>query len=154
MPLFKRDAQKESGEQHSLASMRVLNQEGIFDRLEEEIFRAERYGRALMVLCVLPQRLPGEDPQPKETTLAADALSGRLRFSDRVGMLDDGTLVVLLPETSGDAARVVAHKIVADLAIRGSGLGHAKWLVGTSTFPEDGTDPSSMVVAAFQRAKI
>lgn len=154
MPLFRRHEQKaELGDQPSPPATRILSQNDIFDRIEEEISRAQRHGRFLSVLCVLPQRLPGEEPEPRETTLAADVVSAELRLQDCLGRLDDETLVVVLPETSADAARVIAHRVVSDLAIRGGGLGHAKWFVGASSFSDDSADPPEVVSIALRRAR-
>jgi hypothetical protein len=154
MPLFKRrDPAGRPEDELSPPATRVLGQQDILDRIEEEMFRAERYGRPLAVLCALPQRLPNEAPERQEMLRAADAVTAQLRFSDRVGTLEDGTLVAVLPETPADVARVISHRIVADLAIRGAGASHVKWFVGVSTYPDDGSDPPSMVVAALKRAQ-
>jgi hypothetical protein len=152
MPLFKRRGHEHQVDEPAGTS-RVLTQREILDRLEEEIFLAERYGRSLAVLCVLPQLLPAEALDPVELATAADAVNARLRFSDRVGVLDEGTLVLVLPETSGDVARVIGQRIASDLGIRSAAAGHRKWLAGTGTFPEDGADPPTIVVAALQRAR-
>ena len=83
----------------------ILNLQAIFDRLEEEIFRAERYSRPLAVLCIVPQRVVGEVPQPGEIASAADFVGSKLRFSDRVGVLTDGSILAILPETPLEVAR-------------------------------------------------
>ena len=153
MPLFKRrdsgDDAHESGED----SARVLSERDILDRIEEEIFRAGRYDRPLVVLCVLRQRLGDELSTPAEMRHAVEAVSAQLRFSDRVGVLADGTIVAVLPETAGDMVRPVAHRVAADLSLRAGATGSRKWLTGTATFPEDGADPPAIVTAAMQRAR-
>ena len=150
MPLFKRHG---SDDQSTGDASRVLSERAILDRIEEEIFRADRYGRPLVILCALPQRVPSEALPPKEMASATDAVIAQLRFSDRVGTLSDGTIVAVLPETSADVARAVAHRIATDLAIRSAGTNFRKWFVGTSTFPDDGGDPPAIVTAAIQRAE-
>ncbi len=132
-----------------------MSEHDIFNRLEEEIARAERYGRYLSIICLLPQRLVVETPRPEEIDLAAEAVRDHLRFSDQIGRLGDGTIVVILPETQGDTARVTAHRMVADLAVRSRapGWGHAKWLAGVSTVPDDGRDPPTLVTTALHRAE-
>lgn len=154
MPLFKRRGRDEQpSDGPPPAAARILNLQEIFDRLEEEIFRAERYGRPLVVLCVLPQRTAGETLNPREITAAAEFVSSELRFSDRVGVLTDGAVVAVLPETQPEVARVVAHRLAADLAIRSAGGTRRNWLAGTSAFPDDGADPPAMVQAAIDRAQ-
>jgi hypothetical protein len=154
MPLFKRRGREGGqGEESPQSVPRILNLQEIFDRLEEEIFRADRYARPLVVLCLAPQRIAGEAPQPGEIASAADFVSTALRFSDRVGVLTDGTIVAVLPETRPDVARVIAHRIAADLAVRSPAGTRRNWLAGTSTFPDDGADPPAMVQAALGRAQ-
>jgi hypothetical protein len=153
MPLFKRRGRDEQpGDGSPPAAARILNLQEIFDRLEEEIFRAGRYGRPLVVLCVVPQRMTGAVPDPQEIAAAAEFVSSELRFSDRVGVLTDGAVVAVLPETQPDVARVIAHRLAADLAVRSAGSTRRNWLAGTSTFPEDGADPPAMVQAAIDHA--
>ena len=152
MPLFRKRGNGEDEERDSSRD-RFLNQQDILDRLEEEIFRADRFGRALVILCVVPQLVPGESPAAGEIAFARDVVAAQLRFSDRVGTLEDGTLVAVLPETEATSARVVAHRIAADLTVRSTGANRRNWLVGASTFPDDGSDPPAMVAAAMGRAQ-
>jgi hypothetical protein len=154
MPLFKRRGREgEPGDEPPQGAPRIFNLQEIFDRLEEEIFRADRYARPLVVLCIVPQGVVGEVPQPGEIAAAADFVSTTLRFSDRVGVLTDGTIVAVLPETRPDVARVIAHRLAADLAVRSPAGTRRNWLAGTSTFPDDGADPPAMVQAALDRAQ-
>lgn len=154
MPLFKRhEREGEPGDEPPRSASRILNLQEIFDRLEEEIFRADRYARALVVLCIVPQRIAGEAPQPDEIGSAADFVSTTLRFSDRVGVLTDGTIVAVLPETQPEVARVIAQRMAADLGVRSPTGSRRNWLAGTSTFPDDGADPPAMVQAALDRAQ-
>ena len=130
MPLFKRRGRDEQpGDDSPPAVARILNLQEIFDRLEEEIFRAERYARPLVVLCIVPQRL-GEAPDAREIAAAAAFVSSTLRFSDRVGVLTDGTIMALLPETQPEVAGVVAHRIAADLVVRSAAGTQRNWLAG------------------------
>ena len=153
MPLFKRLGQNEEPDGPPPGgSPRVLNLQAIFDRLEEEIFRAERYARPLVCLCIVPQSLPGA-PTQAELGSAAEFVSKELRFSDRVGVLTDGTIVAVLPETQPAVARVVGDRIAGDLVMRSTGTTHRNWHAGTSAFPDDGADPPSLVQAAIDRAQ-
>lgn len=154
MPLFKRRGPEgEPGDEPPQGAPRILNLQEIFDRLEEEIFRADRYARPLVVLCIVPQRLAGDAPEPREIASAADFVSTALRFSDRVGVLADGTIVAVLPETQPEVARVIAHRIAADLTVRSAAGTRRNWLAGTSTFPDDGADPPALVQAALDHAQ-
>jgi hypothetical protein len=151
MRLFKRRRNEtvRGGKAPSIVTV-LLRQHEILDAIADEIGRAHRNNCSVTVLCVVPQALRSKALQPMETALAADVVSAQLRFSDRMGSLSDGTLVIVLPEAPRDDAHVIASRIAAQLAMRGSG---ARWRVGTSAFPDDGVEPSTMVAAALQRAQ-
>ena len=152
--MFKRRGQNEEPDGAPPGgTARVLNLQDIFDRLEEEIFRAERYARPLVCLCIVPQSLPTGAPTQAEIASAAEFVITELRFSDRVGVLTDGIIVAVLPETQPAVARVVGHRIAGDLVTRSTGSTHRNWLAGTSAFPDDGADPPSLVQAAIDRAQ-
>lgn len=153
MPLFKRHGGDGDSKEPGDAASRILDEREIFERIEEELFRAERYGRPLVILCARPQLLPNEAIRPEEAAVAIEAVSAQLRFSDRVGTLLDGTIVAVLPETPVEVARVIAQRIAVDLTLRSAGVSQRKWLVGASSFPDDGNDPPSIVIAAMQRAQ-
>lgn len=153
MPLFKRRDQSEPDRRDDAPPPgRILDEREILDRIEEELFRAARYARPLVVLCARPQVLGDESLPGDEVRSAAALVEAALRFSDRVGVLADGSIVAVLPETPIDVARVVAHRIGADLTARSASTTMRKWLVGTSTYPDDGEDPPAVVTAALARA--
>lgn len=155
MPPFKRRGKGDDAQdpEPSFPAARILSQQDILDRLEEEIVRAGRYSRALVVLCVVPQRPAGEALRPGETEFAAEAVSAHLRLSDRVGTLNDGMLIATLPETDIAVVRVIEQRVAADLAVRTAGGNRRNWRTGTSVFPEDGADPPALVQAAIDRAQ-
>jgi GGDEF domain-containing protein len=155
MPLFKkrRNDDDDTPADAPGAADRLLDQTEILDRLEEEIFRADRYGRSLVVLCALPQLTTGEALGAAGIATAWEALSAQLRFSDRVGILNDGAFVAVLPETDAQSARVIAHRLAADLTVRSTGANRRNWLVGIGEWPVDGSDPPALVEAAMSRAQ-
>ena len=71
---------------------------------------------------------------------------------DRVGALDTGALVAVLPETDFAGARVAAHRLSTDLAIRSAGTQVRNWLSGVAEFPADGEDASALIDSAMARA--
>ncbi len=156
MPLFKR--RTDDGEPGAPADApsrsRVLSEPDILDRLEEEIVRATRYDRPLVVVCAVPQLLPNQSLGHEEIATAAEAIGVRLRFCDQIGALRDGTLVALLPETDAASARVVAHRLAADLVVRSAGQERRNWRAGVAQVPEDGADPPTVVRAAIARATV
>jgi hypothetical protein len=153
MPIFKRsDPSHHDGAAGDATPSRILAEREILDRIEEEIFRAARYSRPLVVLCARAQLLTNEALSAAEINGAAETVGAQLRFSDRVGTLADGSVVAVLPETTMAVARVIAHRIAADLTLRSSGSASRKWSVGASTYPDDGADPPAIVMAAMTRA--
>lgn len=153
MPLFKRreeDAKAGDGSPKALA--RILSIEDIFDRLEEEIVRVQRYGGALSVFAITPQRLANALDE-REGASASEFVRTQLRFNDLVSVMTDGTVVAILPETEFDGARVVAHRIASDLTVRSTAERHRKWLSGVSAFPTDGEDPPALMQSAIDRAQ-
>ncbi len=155
MPLFKRREQAEHNEvpaAPAASTRRILSEPEIREHLDEEAGRARRYGRPLIVLCLVPQKLPGEVLRPGELESVADIVRTHLRQSDRVGALDTGVLVAVLPETDFAGARVAAHRLSADLAIRSTGTQARNWLPGVAEFPADGEDASALIDSAMARA--
>lgn len=104
------------------------------------------------MLCLIPQKLPGEVLRPSELESVADIVRTHLRQSDRVGALDTGALVAVLPETDFAGARVAAHRLSADLAIRSAGTHARNWLPGVADFPADGEDASALIDSAVAKA--
>jgi hypothetical protein len=153
MPIFKRrDPSHDDSTPGDATPSRILAEREILDRIEEEIFRAARYGRPLVVLCARAQLLTNETLSAREAAAAAEVVGAQLRFSDRVGTLADGSVVAVLPETTMAVARAIAHRIAADLTTRSTATFARKWSVGASTYPDDGEDPPAIVMAAMTRA--
>ena len=97
-------------------------------RLEEEVERALRFGRALAVLA-----FDGAN---------TSALGAALRRIDVVGRGDDGLLLVLLPETERADAVELARTVIAahpvDVAVR----------AGVAACPADACEVDAIVAAA------
>ncbi len=73
-----------------------------------ERMRVDRNGSILALLLV---RLPQEKSGIKELQFLGRVLEGRLRVTDTPGLLDDGRIGVLLPDTSREGAWKVAADI-------------------------------------------
>ena len=116
------------------------------------MFRAGRYGRALSLFALVAQTLPGEATPPREVEAAAGAIATSLRFCDRVGVLRNGVLIGVLPETGEDGARAVGHRIAVDLTIRSRGSTRRSWVAGAAEYPRDGQDPPALVQFAIDAA--
>ncbi len=66
-----------------------------------ERMRVDRNGSVLSLLFV---RLPAHKAGSADIAFLARVLEGRLRVTDTPGLLDDGRIAVLLPDTSADGA--------------------------------------------------
>lgn len=97
-------------------------------RLQEEIERCARYGTHVTVMLAKNE---GED-------WTASAVRAKLRRSDLPGLLRDGTLGVILPNTARDAA--LQARLTRTLATRAS--------IGLACYPEDGADASELLRVA------
>ncbi|MBX5484481.1 MAG: response regulator [Myxococcaceae bacterium] len=84
-----------------------LDRGGFTVRLEQELSRAERYGRHLSVALLSPQKPVGD----KARTVAV-RLRQTLRSPDVVGHLGDGTFVLALPECSVAEVQQTVSRLV------------------------------------------
>ncbi len=103
----------------------------VLERLADEPNRARRYGRALSCALLDLDGLArvngavGTDGGDAVLRGAANAVRAQLRRSDVVGRLRDDELLVVLPETDGPGARVIAERLrlaVASLAVLHAGI--------------------------------
>jgi GGDEF domain-containing protein len=120
----------------------LLNRRNILQELNAQVSRSRRYGNVLSVLYL---QLPA---MPVEVRRAfAQAVKGTLRWVDIVGRWDDDALLVVLPETSRDAASVLAHKLLEVVQesfaeLERPRVGAAQWVRG-----EESTDLVSRAAA-------
>jgi GGDEF domain-containing protein len=109
----------------------LLNRRNLLQELNAQVSRSRRYGNVLSVLHVsLPPALA-----PELRRSLAQALKSTLRWVDIIGRWDDDSLLVILPETSREAAGVLARKLAEVLpADRGQAglpvVGVAQWMRG------------------------
>ena len=102
-------------------------------RCEEECFRAERYDRLFCLLLIEPVQ---EGDNQLAARLIGDWVEDDLRASDRAAYLGGGRYVVLLPETSRQAADRLAQRcrsVVAQVTTR------------IASFPEDGRSFAELI---------
>ena len=115
-------------------------------RLAEEIARADRYQRSLVVVLLEPANLLA-DSTDEVYARAAKALRQSLRFSDFAGQFDEERFLALLPETDREGAKIVGHRLLADL--RSSSEPPVRWRGALVTYPEDGAGPDTLIDRAF-----
>ncbi|HZH04389.1 MAG TPA: response regulator, partial [Myxococcaceae bacterium] len=88
----------------------LLDRGGLLQRLEEEVARAQRYGRPWVLALLTAQRPLGEGLRT-----CATALRDKLRPPDAVAHLGGGTFVLVLPELPPDAGRAAMYRLGAEL---------------------------------------
>ena len=98
----------------------------ILHRLDEELERSRRYDRPLSVIVVAPMLLPGERPTSLELEVAAAAARAASRSTDLLGRLGRDAILMIMPETSREGARVAAFRWRSDMWLR-RGVGGHKW---------------------------
>lgn len=122
---------------------------------------AQRHGRRCSVLAI---SLAGETPEGREE--ATRAIAEVVRTTDALSGLEEGDLVLFLPETGGLGAqacrRRIAARLYGDRRARpkpDSTRGHephsrrAPPAIGAATFPHDGATLAQLVRAARGRAR-
>ena len=115
------------------------NQQGFFKQLEEEVGRAKRYGTSFSLLlfqiCNLQQLQSIYKKQDimfiKKTV--AEIVASKLRFTDCKGILDDGSIGVILPQTESGGLNIVVSKIDTAVGLIPVKLSSAKRMVRVRT---------------------
>ena len=141
-------------------------------RLDEELERANRYGRALSLVLVDLDDLRGVNDRwgrpagDHVLTQVAQLLMSGARMVDRVGRWAGGTFAIVLPETGAGAAFGLAERMRADLAARRFGavvlagarpLGPLRVTVSCGVAAAQGHDGRGLVARAHEalhRAKL
>jgi len=93
----------------------LLNRLAIFQELTAEISRSRRYANPLGAIMVRFSDCAKLDPPAVKAAstreLVSQCINAGLRWVDSVGALDEGTLLVVLPETEATAIEQVSHKL-------------------------------------------
>jgi diguanylate cyclase (GGDEF)-like protein len=94
-----------------------LNTQGFFQRLEEEVGRANRFKEMLSVLYVNISDMGelksvyGEEGYREILKTIAQTILANTRVVDIKGLIDEGTIGIILPGVNLDSARVVKEKL-------------------------------------------
>lgn len=131
-------------------------------RLEEEIRRSQRYGRTFSLLVMDIDRFKtvndshGHQVGDDVLKAVADCIKRSIRGGvDMAGRYGGDELIVLLPETSADGARIVAERIRSvvagsPVALPTGGSLDVTVSIGISTFPQGGDSASQLFAHADQ----
>lgn len=103
----------------------LLNRRAILQALELQVSRSRRYGNPLSLIRLI-LKPPMEPPKPGSLKAFAMELKAELRWADQIGRLDESSLLLILPETPGVGAEMLAAKLGHQ---RAAPVGEAKWRI-------------------------
>ena len=115
------------------------NQQGFFKQLEEEVGRAKRYGTSFSLLLFQISNLQQLQSIYKKQDImfikktVAEIVASKLRFTDCKGILDDGSIGVILPQTESGGLNIVVSKIDTAVGLIPVKLSSAKRMVRVMT---------------------
>lgn len=115
------------------------NQQGFFKQLEEEVGRAKRYGTSFSLLLFQISNLQQLQSIYKKQDImfikktVAEIVASKLRFTDCKGILDDGSIGVILPQTESGGLNIVVSKIDTAVGLTPVKLSSAKRMVRVRT---------------------
>jgi hypothetical protein len=101
----------------------------ILHRLDEELEQSRRYDRPLSVIIGAPMLLPGERLSSAEIEVAAAAARAAARSTDLLGWLGQDRILIVMPETTPDGAKVGAFRWRNEMWLRSRQVGERKWQV-------------------------
>lgn len=110
-------------------------------RLQEEIERSQRYRLHFAVLLVKPSGLHYEADAQAASAWFGEHIWRLLRRSDLPALLQDGSLGVVMPNTSPRAAQTLRRRVIKELAA-------VEPRAGLACFPTDGEAVSVLLKAA------
>lgn len=115
------------------------NQQGFFKQLEEVVGRAKRYGTSFSLLLFQISNLQQLQSIYKKQDImfikktVAEIVASKLRFTDCRGILDDGSIGVILPQTESGGLNIVVSKIDTAVGLIPVKLSSAKRMVRVRT---------------------
>jgi diguanylate cyclase (GGDEF)-like protein len=118
----------------------ALTRRGFLEKVEQEIARCRRYGRAASLVLVDVDHFKsvndtwGHPAGDKVLRELAATIEGAGRSADVLGRIGGEEFAVLLPETGGDDAMAAAERLRAAVSMRAIDLGSARTIAITASF--------------------
>lgn len=122
----------------------LFNRKTILKALDTQVSRSRRYENPLALLRLsLKSSCPSGETQETLRRIS-QMLKDQLRWADQIGMIDDTTFLIILPETSFSAAKELATKLANDRTTLGDN--HADWSIkfGAAAW-QKGDDPGKLL---------
>lgn len=120
-------------------------------RLAQEVDRARRYGRPLAVLAGVPDTLPGETLPRDAVMAAAVAALATARNTDLVGWMGEDRILIVLPETTTEDAKVAMARWRDEMYLRSRSVGGQKWLLHLLDEVDEFDSPVRLETALYDR---
>ncbi|MCX6104171.1 MAG: diguanylate cyclase [Proteobacteria bacterium] len=137
---------------------KVFNRRAIFNRFNEEIDRAARYKRPLVIVMVDVDHFKnfndneGHVLGDEALKKIAQSFPTNLRKSDAVGRYGGEEFLLILPETKVESGKEISERLRAHIeTISFQGQKEEAYLtisMGLAAFPEDGTSAEDLVQVA------
>lgn len=122
----------------------LLNRKAILHTLDTQVSRSRRYQNPLALLR-LSLKSSNPDSENRDTLRnISQMLKDQLRWADQIGMIDETTFLIILPETSLSAAKELATKLASDRTTLGDN--QANWSIkfGAAGW-QKGDDPEKLL---------
>ena len=104
-------------------------------RLSEECKRSERYLHFFSVLVLAPEPFIQDDISEMEKLgNIASLIRSNVRATDILGVMEDKSLVMILPETPGEGALTVSRRLVELVKLRRESMN-----IKMALYPRDGS---------------
>ncbi len=94
----------------------LQNRRAILQELDRQISRSRRYQNPLSLIRLSINGNLEEQRRQDQLRTISQTLKDKLRWADEIGMLDDHTFLLILPETSLEDAKELAVKLLSDRA--------------------------------------
>jgi diguanylate cyclase (GGDEF)-like protein len=110
----------------------LLNQRGVMLALEPQVARSRRYNSPMAIIMM---DLSGGADDERLRVQVAGLLKDQLRWADLVGCSEQREFILVLPETTGEAALRLAEKLtrrVEEMADRDNGSGSVNTCYGVT----------------------
>ena len=120
--------------------------------LEYEVDRARRYRRPLSLLRAVPQARRSTLSGPSEAEGVAGVIRSNLRRIDHVGVLNDQSILAILPETEQREAGIAAWRLVSALSRPGGAFRSTDWLIGVAPLGDGYQSIETMLLSALGEA--
>ena len=107
-------------------------------RLQEEVERSRRYGLHFVVVIVKALALHHDVEVSTASEWFSERIQRHLRKADLAGLLQDGSLAILLPNTSRRSALLAKKRLERELSA-------VRPRIGIACFPEDSEDAGELL---------